>query len=93
MDEQTGKVLQDEFAYIINAEKGIGIETGKSKITYLFHHGGTVSRAYDGKVEATQPKDKKYLELKAKYYGDISNKMYLFYPAEFKKDLDNNVEI
>ena len=93
MDEQTGKALQADFAYIIHAEKGVGIETCHNKITYLFYHGGTVSRAYDGSVESTAPKDKKYLELKAKYFGDITTKSYLFYPAEFKKDLDNDEEV
>jgi len=40
MDEQTGKELQEDFAYIINAEKNLGLETGNSKMTFLFQHGG-----------------------------------------------------
>ncbi len=95
MNEQhkTAKQLQEDFAYIINGEKGIGVETGQNKMTFLYHHGGTVSQYYNNKrIEATMPKDKKYLELKAKYYGDIT-KMSLFYPTTFKKDLDNNEKL
>ncbi len=94
MDEQTGKELQEDFAYIINAEKNLGLETGNSKMTFLFQHGGTVSRFYsDDRIEATLPKDKKYLELKAKYFGSVENKLWLFYPLEYKKYLDKNVKV
>lgn len=94
MNEQqlAAKQMQEEFAYIINGEKSLGIETKRDKITHLYHHGGTVSEYYrGGQVEATMPKDKKYLELKAKYFGDTT--MSLFFPSSFKKELDNNEEI
>lgn len=91
---KTAKQLQEDFAYIINGEKSVGVETGQSKMTFLYHHGGTVSEYYyDKKIEATVPTDKKYLELKAKYFGDVSNSIWLFYPNQFKKYLDNSNNI
>jgi len=91
MDENLGQSIQADFEYIINAEKRLGIETGSNRITFLFQHGGTVSRYNnDQRVEATFPKDSKYIELKQKYFGDLENKLYLFYPREYKKDIDKN---
>ena len=93
MDEQTGNELQEDFAYIINAEKKLGVETGPGKMTFLFQHGGTVTRYFDSSVEATIPSDKKYLNLKSKYFGNVENKLSLFYPREFKNQLDKHSEI
>ncbi len=57
----TAKQMQDDFAYIIHAERSVGIETSRDKITHLYHHGGTVSEYYrDKRIEATMPKDKRY---------------------------------
>ncbi len=93
MNNESAAQMQEDFAYIINGERSVGIETGREKITFLYHHGGTVSEYYrDKRVEATMPKDKRYLELKAKYYKDVTN-ISLFYPRQFKKYLDNNEEI
>jgi len=53
----------------------------------------SVSRFYsDDRIEATLPKDKKYLKLKAKYFGSVENKVWLFYPLEYKKYLDKSTK-
>ena len=84
--------LQQDFAYIISCERRVGMETGKDFITLFFNHGGVVREYYHGKrVEATMPKDKKYLALKAKYFS--ANNLSIFYPNEFKKYLDNDEEV
>jgi hypothetical protein len=84
--------LQNDFDYIINSERRSGMETGRDYITLFFNHGGVVREYYrDKRVEATIPKDKKYLELKAKYFS--ANNLSLFYPNEFKKYLDNDEEV
>lgn len=93
MNNEAAAQMQEDFAYIINGEKNLGIETGRDKITFLYHHGGTIIEYYrDKRVEATMPKDKKYLELKAKYYGNATDKS-LFYPRQYKKYLDNNDKV
>lgn len=84
--------LQQDFEYIINGERRTGMETGRDCITLFFNHGGVIREYYrDRRIEATTPKDKKYLDLKAKYFSE--NNLSLFYPSEFKKDLDNNEEV
>ena len=81
--------LQADFEYIINCERRTGMETGQNCITLFFNHGGVVREYYrERRLEATMPKDKKYLELKAKYFPD-TNSLSIFYPYEFKKPLDN----
>jgi hypothetical protein len=85
--------LQQDFAYIIEKERRNGMETGQNCITLFFNHGGVVREYYrDRRVEATIPKDKKYLELKAKYFPD-TNRLSIFYPYEFKKYLDNDSKV
>ena len=84
--------LQADFEYIINSERRTGMETGRDCIALFFNHGGVIREYYrDKRVEATIPKDKKYLDLKAKYFS--ANTLSLFYPNEFKKYLDNNEEV
>jgi hypothetical protein len=84
--------LQSDFEYIINCERRTGMETGRECVTLFFNHGGVVREYYrDKRVEATMPKDKKYLELKAKYFS--ANNVSLFYPSEFKKQLDNSNKV
>lgn len=85
--------LQKDFAYIIEHERRTGMETGRDRITIFFNHGGSVSEWYKDKtVTATMPTNKKYLELKAKYFP-VGNSLSIFYPDSFKKDIDNNTEI
>lgn len=85
--------LQKDFEYIIKHECRTGMETGRDRITIFFNHGGTVSEWYkDKKITATMPSDKKYLELKAKYFP-VGNSLSIFYPNEYKKGLDSNNEI
>jgi hypothetical protein len=85
--------LQRDFEYIIKSECRTGMETCRDHINLFFNHGGIVREYYnDGPVEATQPTDKKYLELKAKYFP-VGNSLSIFYPNEFKKYLDNDEEV
>jgi hypothetical protein len=84
--------LQQDFAYIISCERRVGMEISKEFITSFFNHGGVVREYYQGKrIEATMPKDNKYLALKAKYFS--TNSLSIFYPNEFKKHLDNDEEV
>ena len=84
--------LQRDFEYIINSERRIGMETGREFVTLFFNHGGVVREYYrDKRAEATMPKDKTYLALKAKYFS--ANNLSIFYPNEFKKYLDNDEEV
>ena len=84
--------LQREFEYIINSERRVGMETGRDFVTLFFNHGGVVREYYrDSRAEATMPKDKTYLALKAKYFS--TNSLSIFYPNEFKKYLDNDEEV
>ena len=84
--------LQQDFTYIISCERRIGMETSQDFVTLFFNHGGVVREYYHGKrVEATMPKDKRYLEIKAKYF--FTNSLSIFYPSEFKKYLDNDEEV
>ena len=85
--------MQEEFGYIIEQERRVGMETSRDKITLFFNHGGTISEWYKDKtVTATMPTNKKYLDLKAKYFP-VGNSLSIFYPSSFKKDIDNNAEI
>lgn len=90
--EQASEMQQD-FSYIIEKERRVGMETGKDKITLFFGHGGTIQEKYKDKtLTATMPTDQKYLDLKAKYFP-VGNSLSIFYPGEFKKGLDSNTEI
>ena len=83
--------LQNDFEYIIKSERRAGMETGRDFVTLFFNHGGVVREYYrDNRAEATMPKDKTYLALKAKYFP-VGNSLSVFYPNEFKKYLDNEV--
>lgn len=87
------KELQQDFEYIIKSECRTGMETCSDYITLFFNHGGVVRQYYrDGPVEATRPTDKKYIELKAKYFP-VGHSLSVFYPIEFKKYLDNEVKV
>ena len=85
--------LQRDFTYIIEKERRNGMETSKEGITLFFAHGGTILDFYKSiHKTATMPTDKKYLELKAKYFSG-TNSLSIFYPNEFKKYLDNIKEV
>jgi len=80
--------IQEDFLYIIDYERRIGMETSKDCIILYFKHGGVLKEYYkDKSIEATMPSEKKYLELKSKYFP-IDKNLSIFYPYEFKKRLD-----
>lgn len=84
--------MQEDFTYIIDKERRIGMETGNSQITLFFGHGGTICESYkDNSITATMPTDEKYISLKNKYFPNGDN-LSIFYPYQFKKDLDKKLE-
>lgn len=85
--------LQEDFAYIIDCEQQIGMETALGNITLFFKHGGAIKESYNSMIiSATMPTNKRYLALKAKYFPDI-NSLSIFYPTRYKKYLDNTQEV
>jgi hypothetical protein len=103
MDDYFLKVqrIADEFRYIDEGERSIGMETASGRMIIFYKHGGkkiifTHECNYQGKhyraddIAFAEPTDKKYVELKQKYFsstGEPFDDLVIFFRDELVKRL------